>query len=156
MLSLGMNVEHTVVLDVLFSLTKEVVQFVQCLSQILTMLDHLLHYDQFLLFHAPDQHDLVKKLPLQAEAHLCFGKENRCDKIKHLNMFHHRSSIAFFIAWLARIMRRASQLIIKTGCKIERTWDIFSLCWFDQGWGSARSLTHTQEEERVETVNQLK
>ena len=52
--SLGMNppftikvfVEiHTMVLDVLFSLTKEVVQFVQYLSQILIVLGHLLHND---------------------------------------------------------------------------------------------------------------
>lgn len=75
-------VEHTMVLDVLFSVTKEVVQFVQCLCQVLIMLGHLLHNDYFLLFHTPGQHDLVKKLPLQTEAHHYFEKENRCDRIK--------------------------------------------------------------------------
>lgn len=60
---------HTVVLNVLFSLTKEAVHVVQCLSQILAVLGHFLDDDYFLLFHTPDQHDLVKHSPLQAKTH---------------------------------------------------------------------------------------
>ena len=64
--SKGRCVEPTVVLHVLLSLVKEVIQFVQSISQILIMLGHLFNNDNPLLFHAPNQHDLVKQSPLQA------------------------------------------------------------------------------------------
>lgn len=62
----GDCVEPTVVLDVLVNMAKEVIKFAQSLSQILTMLGHLFHNDEPLLFHSPNQHDLVKQSPLQA------------------------------------------------------------------------------------------